>query len=245
MHIFSTLRKTDVQRELRAMIDHIQSEPLITVHTHSRVKGIDGFVGNFESVIEHGANGSGPSEVTIEHGVVIMATGGEERTTSAYLYGQDPRVLTQRQLEEALHDDTLALPDDRPGTVVMIQCVESRTPEHPYCSRVCCSQALKNAIALKERAPETNIFVLYRDIRSYGMREKYYQRARALGVVFLRYDLQPDENGHGGLPIVNNDGGPLTVAAYDTITGGTVQIAADLLALSVGSRRAPTPRSWP
>ena len=187
-----------------------------------------------ESVIEHAANGSGPSEVTVEHGVVIMATGAEERSTNAYLYGQEGRVVTQRELEESLVDGSIALPSDRPGTVVMVQCVESRTPEHPYCSRVCCSQALKNAIALKERDPETNVYVLYRDIRSYGMREKHYQKARDLGVVFLRYDLEPDAEGRGGLPVVENQSGALAVQAYDFSSGGTVQLEADLLALSVG-----------
>ncbi|NLD74812.1 MAG: CoB--CoM heterodisulfide reductase iron-sulfur subunit A family protein, partial [Chloroflexi bacterium] len=173
-----------------------------------------------------------PSETTIQHGVVIVATGAEERRTEQYLYGRDARVVTQRELEEALADNRFVLPER--GTVVMIQCVESRTPEHPYCSRVCCSQALKNAITLKERYPEANVVILYRDVRSYGLREVFYQRARDLGVLFVRYDLEPDAEGRGGLPRVEQRDGRLVITTFDPVLGEEVTFDADTLALSVG-----------
>jgi len=186
---------------------------------------VDGFVGNFRSVILHRGNGSGPSELTVDHGALIVATGAEERKTSQYLYGQDPRVVTQREMEEALAGGDL--PTEATRTVVMIQCVESRTPEHPYCSRVCCSQALKSAIALKRRDPASNVVVFYRDIRSYGLRERHYREARDLGVLFVRYDLE-------SLPAVEQRDGRLVVEAFDPALQDTLSIAADTLVLSVG-----------
>ena len=233
-HIYRTLRNDDVQGVLRDMEQSVRSSPRITVYTSASLARVDGFVGNFHSVIERDGNGSGPIQVEVDHGVIILATGAEERETAAYLYGRDSRVVTQRELEEALASGDLALPQGRAGTVVMIQCVESRTPEHPYCSRVCCSQALKNAIALKERDPDCNVYIIYRDIRSYGLREKYYQQARDLGVIFVRYDLEPDEDGRGGLPQVEDRDGRLTVRVYDPVIQDELLLVADTLALSVG-----------
>jgi len=233
-HLRRTLRTRDVQAALEGMIAQVEAEPRITVFTNATVKQIDGFVGSFQTTIEQGPNGHGPTETTIKHGVVILATGAEERRTSRYLYGQDPRVMTQRELETALADGALRLPEGRPATVVMIQCVESRNDEHPYCSRVCCSQALKNAITIKQTHPEANVLVLYRDIRSYGLREKYYQQARDLGVLFVHYDTEPDERGRGGEPLVEQRDGALYVSAFDPISQQNLTFVADVLALSVG-----------
>ncbi len=184
-----TLSGGDVADALAELAAAVAAESRVAVHTGATVSQVNGFVGNFESTITGRSDGS---EVTVEHGVVIVASGGAERSTRAYLYGQDPRVLTQSELEAALSADTAPLPADRRPVVAMIQCVESRTAEHPYCSRVCCAQALKNAIAIKERRPEAEVYILYRDVRSYGLQERYYRRARELGVLFVRYD--PDEN---------------------------------------------------
>ena len=238
-HIHRTLRSDRVQEVLQDMIARVYNDPRITVYTHATVAKVDGFVGNFKSVIQQAANGHGPQEITVEHGVVIVATGAQERETTAYLHGQDARVMTQRELEEALVEERLALPADRPATIVMIQCVESRTEEHPYCSRICCSQALKNAIALKKRDPDTNVYVIYRDIRSYGLSERYYQEARDLGVLFIPYDLMPDAEGRGGLPKVAIEEGDLMVRVYDRILAEEITLKADVLALSVGI--APRP----
>jgi heterodisulfide reductase subunit A-like polyferredoxin len=232
-HIHSTLRNKQVQEKLSEMVAKLYEHPRVTVYLNANVKQVDGFVGNFHSVVEYRYNGSGPQEVTIDHGVIIVATGAEERKTTSFLYGQDSRVVTQRELEEALARGSFALPSKR-GTVVMIQCVESRNDEHPYCSRVCCSQALKNAIDLKTRYPESNVIILYRDIRSYGLREKYYQKARDLGVLFVRYDPDPDEQGRGGMPQVENVDGCLVVRVYDPVCKSDLELEADTLALSVG-----------
>ena len=231
--IHKTLRN-DVQGMLAEMVARVYAEPRITVYTKATLKQVDGFVGNFRSTVQIAANGHGPQELILEHGVIILATGAEERMTTAYLYGQDPRVVTQREMEESLATSSFTFPEGERGSVVMIQCVESRNNEHPYCSRVCCSQALKNAISLKKRYPESDVTILYRDVRSYGLREKYYQQARDLGVLFLRYDLEPDAQGRGGLPVVENRDGKLLVTAYDPITAQDLTLEADTLALSVG-----------
>jgi len=146
---------------------------------------------------------------SVEHGVVVVATGAEYRTPTEYHYGESDRILTQRELEKRLAETGSSFgktdrhgvpspgllvtgsPDHPPRSVVMIQCVGSREPERPYCSRICCAEAVKNAIALKELNPDTDVYVLYRDIRTYGMREEHYRRARELGVVFIRYT--PDD----------------------------------------------------
>ncbi|MHB9032421.1 MAG: NAD(P)-binding protein [Anaerolineae bacterium] len=231
--IHSTLRGTDIQAMLANMIARIQADPHITVHLHTQVKQVDGFVGNFRTVLERAANGSGPQEEIIEHGVIIVATGAEERDTKAYLYGQDDRVITQREMEERLEDGRFTLLDGH-GQVVMIQCVESRTSEHPYCSRVCCSEALKNAITIKQRYPRSEVTIIYRDIRSYGLREVYYQQARQLGVSFIRYDLQPDVSGNGGLPEAAVIDGHLVIKVFDPVSQAQVELPADALVLSVG-----------
>jgi heterodisulfide reductase subunit A-like polyferredoxin len=233
-HIHRTLRTPDVQGMVAAMVAAVEANPRIHVYRQATLRAVEGFVGNFRSTLAVASNGHGPEEVTVDHGVTIVATGAVERETDAYLRGQDARVLTQRELEGALAHGAVVFPEGRRGSVVMIQCVASRTPEHPYCSRVCCSQALKNAITIKERFPETDVTILYRDMRSYGLRETYYQRARELGVLFVRYDLEPDAQGRGGMPQVERDGDRLVVRAYDAIIGDDIVLAPDYLVLSVG-----------
>ena len=126
-----------------------------------------------------------------------MATGGREfRPQGRYLYGEDPRVLTQRQLEGKINFGDLDLPKVR--AVVMIQCVGSREPDHPYCSRLCCSQALKNALLLKERYPLMGITILYRDLRAYGFREAYYVKAKDQGVAFIPFEAAAPASGDCG-----------------------------------------------
>ena len=153
----------------------------------------------------------------------MVATGGHPAASGEYLYGQDPRVLTQRELEQQIADGTLATVQ----TVVMIQCVGSREPERAYCSRVCCTQAVKNALKLKELRPEVDVYVLYREVRTYGFREAHYQAARDAGVVFLRYEL-PQK------PEVQAGSDRLSVKLTEPVTGRTVGLNAGLLILSVG-----------
>ncbi len=146
-------------------------------------------------------------------------------TPKDHLYGRDSRVLTQRQLEKLIHLRDESLKDAR--SFVMIQCVGSRDEEHPYCSRVCCGHAVKNALRLKERNPKTNVYVLYRDVRTYGFYETYYHEARGKGVVFIRYDLN-------NKPSVTPRAGGLEVSLFDPALGSRLNLLADRVVLSAG-----------
>jgi heterodisulfide reductase subunit A len=170
----------------------------------------------------------------VEHGVLVVATGGRPATSSEYLYGQHPRVLTQRELEQQLATSGLQSPISNLQSVVMIQCVGSREPERPYCSRICCTQAVKNALKLKELKPDLNVYILYREVRTYGFREAYYQAARDAGVVFVRYELPDKPRVTPSSPRAGGTEEGLQVALTEPVTGQPLELHADLLVLSVG-----------
>ncbi len=203
----------------------VQAHPKIRVFADSHLAKVDGFVGNFESTIERNRKGgraaaSGP--VTVKHGAAIVAVGAAESRPSEYLYGECPAVVTLLELEKRLHDRQMA----EPRTVAFIQCVGSREPDHQYCSRVCCSASIKQAIRIKERWPAATVLVIYRDIRAYGLREPAYQRARDLGVTFIRFET-------GRKPRVEprEDGG-VSIAVYDPILRAEIRMPTDLLVLA-------------
>jgi heterodisulfide reductase subunit A len=185
-----------------------------------------GHVGNFKSQVE----GPGGTR-TVSHGVTIIATGGVERPTDQHLHGRDERVVTQRELEGQLAGGGLPADLGECPTVVMIQCVGSRTEENPYCSRVCCSEAVKNALALKAQRPQARVIVLAKDIRTYGFRETYFQKAREAGVLFIRYPEKQE-------PETFEDQG-LAVRVTDASTRREVLLRPDLLVLSTGIAPAP------
>ena len=177
--IHSTLTGGDPEDLLRRTVERVNENRLVTIHTSVRVTGIDGYIGHFTTGFTIGEE----KEVRqVEHGVVIVATGAGESSPVEHLYGRNRRVITQMELEERI----ATLP--RLRSVVMIQCVGSREEGRNYCSRVCCGQAVKNALLLKQRHPNTDVYVLYRDIRTYGLAEKFYGQARAAGVLFERYE---------------------------------------------------------
>jgi heterodisulfide reductase subunit A-like polyferredoxin len=220
-HVRTTLEGDDVAAALEDLLKRVKAQTKITIHLSSTVKQITGHVGNFTSVID-----TAGQEQTIRHGVIIIATGGVERETQSYLYGKNQRVITQRMLEERLAaGDLLKNLGDKP-TIVMIQCVESRTDEHPYCSRVCCSEAVKNALEIKRQKPGARVVVLAKDIRTYGFRETYFQKAREAGVLFVRHPRTVD-------PVVEDAGG-LTVRVLDNGSGRELQLRPDLVVLSTG-----------
>jgi len=214
--------EADPQAFLESTIAQVEDNDLISVHRQAEVKRLEGSKGSYRSVVRL-ADGE---KVELEHGAVIVATGGQEAKPQEYLYGQDPRVLTQRELEKRLADGKWQMADGK-WQVVMIQCVGSREPERPYCSRVCCTQAIKNALQIKEQSPETDVYILYQEVRTYGFREQYYQQARDRGVAFIRYEL-PDK------PQVSADGDRLQVRVTDPILKGELALDADLVVLSVG-----------
>lgn len=228
-HIHSTLDGKDIQARLRELIDAVDQNELIHVYRGSEVKKIDGYVGNFETTIEkHETEDVTTESESVEHGVVIVATGANEHQPDEYLYGEDPRVITQSQLEERLAEEQEDTPVPSDGTVVMIQCVGSRDDNRPYCSRFCCSQAIKNALKIKEKDPDVNLFILYRDMRTYGFKEVYYKKAREAGIIFIRYDLS-------NKPKVSVEDGKLYVSVMDLILGEELLLEPDLLALSAAT----------
>jgi heterodisulfide reductase subunit A len=217
-HIYHTIEGNDPQELLRKTIGEVRDHPRIQVFTQATLKNLNGYVGNFKSTIS--TNGS---EKEFEHGVVIVAVGARESNPTDYLYGQDARVITQKELEEriVLHGEEV----NRCQHIVMIQCVGSRTPEHPNCSRICCSVAVKNALKIKERNPDTRITILYRDIRTYGFMERYYTQARNQGIEFIRYELDSK-------PDLQVEGGLLQLRVKDRILGEEVTLQPDLVALA-------------
>jgi heterodisulfide reductase subunit A len=171
----------DPQKLLHETIDTVMSEPRINVMTGAEVTRVGGYTGQFTSSV----NLSDGSTAELNHGTIIVATGARGMTPNEYEYGKHPNIITQKELEERLSLPTSHFP--RPTSVLMIQCVGSRDEAHPYCSRICCMQALKNSLAIKRQSPETQVIVLYRDLRSYGFREHLYRDARKAGVIFLEY----------------------------------------------------------
>ena len=212
---------------LDEMVTKVEKHPLITVHTGSQVVGAYGEVGNFFTTIEN----SEKQVTSLNHGVVILAAGGKEATPASYHYGASDLVITQKELEGKLYDGSLDA--KAPGTVVMIQCVESREEPRNYCSRVCCASALKHALAMKDKYPDIAIYILYRDMMSYGFMETYFTKARQAGIIFIQYT--PEDKPEVLLPSDTADGATeLQVNAFDPILNRKVQIHADLVVLSMG-----------
>ncbi len=218
LSLYRTWKGEDIQADLQGMIREVENEPNLTVHLESSITGVDGFVGNFNTTV----SGHGQEE-TITHGVTVMATGATELTPDEYLYGQDPRVTTSLELDRMLLEDDPAL--KKAGSAVFIQCVGSREPHRPYCSRVCCTHSIQNALELKEKNPDMNVFVLYRDIRTYGEKETIYNKARKAGVIFIRYDLDRK-------PVVEQNGDSLVVKTRDHVLDQPLEIEADLVTLA-------------
>ena len=193
--VHRTLDGAEVQPFLDRIVEKVASNPLISVHLNARVSQVKGHIGAFSSNIL-----SGEDSREIDHGVIVVATGATEHTPQTYGYGRSEKVLTQLELSERLGQGSIALPDR--ATIVMIQCVEQRNEERPYCSRVCCTTAVKNALQLRERYPDARIMVLYRDMRTYGFREAAYREAREKSILFIRYEperppeLDPDGRLH-------------------------------------------------
>jgi heterodisulfide reductase subunit A len=219
-HIHYTVNGGDPQKYLEELIAQVEGNDLISVRSSGEVREVTGAPGRYRTVISV----DGQTE-ELEHGVIVVATGAEEVQPTEYLYGEHPQVLTQRELEERIASEKQALADVK--NVVMIQCVGSRESVRPYCSRICCSVAIKNALRIKELNPEANVLILFRDMRTYGFLEDYYRRAREEGVIFVRYE--PESK-----PQVEPTNGGLQVRVEEPILGGKLTLNADLVVLSVG-----------
>jgi heterodisulfide reductase subunit A len=213
--------KKDVQKKLKELIKSVNSDENIHVFTNSTVKDISGYIGNFKTTIDH--NGE---EKEIEHGIVIVATGGQEHKPKEFLYGKNDNVMTQLEFEGILAKKKMDA-----ETVVMIQCVGCRNDERPYCSRVCCTEAVKNALKVKELNPKASVYILFKDIRTYGFSEVFYEEAAKNGVKFIRYD---DET----KPKVSDKKG-LEVKIWEPFLGEEITIKPDVLVLSAATIPQP------
>ena len=223
--VYFTMNGQSSREFLNALIEQVTSDSNIDVYLDSDVAEVKGFVGNFKSNIR---SSSDEAVTEIEHGAIIVATGGKELETDEYLRGQDPRVITLRELETAIGSDSdLQENLKQARSVVLIQCVGSRCDERPYCSRICCNKSIKNALKLKELNPDINVYVLYRDVRAYGLHELAYRQAREKGVIFIHYE-------EDAKPVVTCDNGDMCVHVFDPILRRKIVIDADLIGLAVG-----------
>jgi len=246
-HVFLTAEGEDPQAFLRDTIVRVLSDPQIEVHLQTEVVEHGGYRGNFTSRLRGLTEAGMIQETELSHGATVVATGGKEYRGDEYLYGQHPAVLTGQEFEQVLArheglldiDDGKALeqtltpgyealvpearvPEALPDEVVMILCVG---PAEQYCSRICCTTALKNAISLKKANPGARVTVLYRDIRTYGFKERFYTEARQLGVLFSHYD---DDH----RPEVREQDGGIVVKAWESTFGRWMELQPDLLVLS-------------
>ncbi len=216
-----TIEGEDVRAYLEKLIEEVTNNAKIKVLKEARIVGFEGFKGNFATEVEVGPE---KNKQTVKHGIIIVATGAKEYSPTEYLYPDNDRVVTQVELSDLLEEKGTADLD----SVVMIQCVGSRNDENVECSRICCQSAVKNALHIKRLNPDAQVYVLYRDIRTYGLLEDFYTEARNKGVIFIRFDREAPPD------VKTSSGGDLLVTVKDHILQQDVEIRADLLALSAG-----------
>ena len=220
--IHRTLQGDNIQKYVNDLIEKVTQNEKIEILTETIVVDFSGTKGNFKTAL---TVGPAMYHREINHGALIVATGALEYTPQEYLYGESEKVKTQVELEDILSGEESRIKEWK--NVVMIQCVGSRNKENPNCSRVCCQQAIKNAIAIKEINPDTNIFILHRDIRTYAFLEDYYRKAREMGIHFVRY--KEDEE-----PKVEQSEGGIQVTVKDLTLGREITFNPDQVILSAG-----------
>ncbi len=214
-----TLSGDDPRTFLEQLKKKIEQEPLIHAYTNSTVENMSGYVGNFTTSIS-----SGSFTETVEHGAIIIATGGKPYQPTQYLYGKSKQVVTQLELEKMISSDAEVT---KMQEIVMIQCVGSRGQDLAYCSKICCMQAVKNALKILGLNSRATVYILYRDMRTYGFAEDYYRDARKKGVIFIHYEKDTP-------PEVTEEGGKIRIEFLDPLLDERLVIKPDLLTLSVG-----------
>ena len=216
--LYKDLEGVNVREHVLSLIEEVKKLENVHIYLNSEVVEAEGTAGRFFLMIENREEGK---SYVLQAGAIVLATGALEfKPHGAFLYGKNPNVLTQRELEKQINSGEF-----KGKSVVMIQCVGSRNKAHPYCSRVCCSHALKNAFALREAGVEVTI--LYRDLNLYGMKEDYRKMAEEKGIRFVRFDGER-------YPMVEEKDGALVVRVHDVEEGVEKSIETDTVALSVG-----------
>ncbi|HDP96742.1 MAG TPA: CoB--CoM heterodisulfide reductase iron-sulfur subunit A family protein [Euryarchaeota archaeon] len=217
--IYHTLTGLDPQEVLEETRKEIEEDEKITVHLNSTLEQLSGYLGNFESKLSDGS--------TVKHGIIVVATGGLEYEPKEYMYGEDEMIIPQTELGRRL-----AKGEFDAKNVAVIQCVGSRNEEYPNCSRICCFTAMANALRIKKEHPETSVYVLYRDIRTFGFAEEYYNEAARAGVLFVRWDPESP-------PVVTKENGQIVIRVTEQFIEDEIVIKPDLVVLNAGVRANP------
>jgi len=217
LYLNDTWQGEKIGRFVEDLINQVQNDKNINVHLNADIRHVDGFVGNFKTTVQ-----ADSETAVLEHGITIIACGATEFKPENYLYGQDDRVLTGLELQRKLKQ---ASSIEACRTAVFVQCVGSRIEERPYCSKVCCTRSIKSALELKALNPDRDIFILYRDLRSYGLREDLYREAREKGIKFIRY------NNESGILVSKAENG-LRVEFTDRVLRRPMEITSDMLVLA-------------
>lgn len=226
LHLFQTWNGEHVPRFLKELKERVQQHPLIEVAYTSTVLAVSGHVGNFTTTIRTGSS----RKRTIEHGAVIITTGAKRYIPEEFEYGKIPKVVASIEFDKLhMHNETRVAGGK---SFVFIQCVGSRNEERPYCSKSCCTHSIQSAIKLKKEVPSRQIYILYREIRTYGQRERIYNQARELGIVFINYEL------HGPPQIKKADNGVL-VEVWDHVLHRPLEIRADVVILAAATLASP------
>jgi heterodisulfide reductase subunit A len=214
-----TWRGEAVQPYVDDLVKRVEGHPKVEVHLNSEITDVQGFVGNFTSTIATQGR-----ETPVEHGAAIIAIGGHSFKPVEYLYKQNPKVLLSLEMDQALREKNPLVTGAK--SAAFIQCVGSREPERPYCSRVCCTHSVESALKLKEINPEMDVYVLYRDLRTYGLRENLYKEAREKGVIFIRFEVDSKPQ------VAQSPDGGLTVTVKDHVLGLPITLRPDVLTLA-------------
>lgn len=222
-HLKNTWGGEHVRPQLQKLIEKIEAHQRIFLHLEATVVAVDGFVGNFRSTIVDNAG----KRAVIEHGATIIALGGEAAVVDDYGHGGIQRVVTSQQFDKLYELKEKHVKAAR--RFAFIQCVGSREERHPYCSKVCCTHSVQSAIALKKENPERSVYILYRDLRTYGQREGLFREARRLGVIFINYELH-------GKPRVERNGQEVEVGVWDHILHAPLKLIVDMVILAVAIR---------
>ncbi|WP_028318778.1 FAD-dependent oxidoreductase [Desulfobulbus elongatus] len=226
LHLYQTWNGEHVPRFLKELKEAVQQHPRIEVSYTSTVAAVSGHVGNFTTLIRTGSS----RKRTIDHGAVIIATGAKRYIPEEFEYGKIPKVVASIEFDKLhMHNETRVA---NGKSFVFIQCVGSRTQERPYCSKSCCTHSIQSAIKLKKEAPSRQIYILYREIRTYGQRERIYNQAREMGIVFINYEQ------HGPPRIRRADSGVL-VEVWDHVLHRPLEIRADMVILAAATLANP------
>lgn len=221
------IHNPEVVQRIRDLVSRVADHPRVTVYTGSQVIWSTGIAGQFLSRLRLPAG----DEKLVHHGVTILATGGTALDTTAYGLGSHERIMTQFELERRLHEKRFG--GEALQSVAMLQCAGCREEPHNYCSRICCVKALQNALDLKDIHPAADIYVLYRDVMTYGESERLYTEARRRGILFIPFEIE-------NKPVVALESGVPVVHGFDPILGKSFQLTPDLIGLSVGVTAHPT-----